>query len=1440
METRESYRIELIYRVLRQFIMNIYTNFNRSTAQFVAALAMIAMLLSALPVHFFVAEATQPVKFTFDPQVTICHANAGSKVFTNPTVSASSIINGPNGHDDHDDKGLDDKGDIIPSFEYDPGTGTTTYPGKNLTTMYSGFTGLEVYNLGLCNGGPLTPLTESSETIVVTGNTISLAGGWWFNRDTNNATPIDFNDDEASIGNGSLYVEPVSNSDGPRKFIGEYYSGQKIADTHSISYDFMIGAGGDASDANEFYMNVYANFGESAADKYYDCKYDVVPTVGSTGGFTTVTFDPTQAYPVTTRTGLDASPYTCPTIPADMDNDSPDSFIRMFALNLGDTTLSDADLDGHFDKVVNVVQTGNNVHTTAYDFEPAAVLGCTDPEAVNYDQDATEEDGSCEYEPWCAYEGTVIDYTADVDAVQNDGDPVEAARRNPAAVETIASYQNIGGPEGNDWNVNPLDFFTLGIEGFLVYEFTDAVAIDQAGADIAVYEITGGTGAQTDEKVEVSVSKNGVDFVSLGEFAGDAEIDIAPAGLPYVKYVRLDDKSAGVQGNNGDGYDVDAIVILAGSCGDAPAMCEVTLVSDTTDYVVEKDAAAKILSFTHKAWTAVIPDAFWIWGDDPVVDSSIDETQTFVKQFGFEGDVTSATLYVASDNSHDADLNGLDAGEATQEKNFSIADQDEYDVTSLIAQGNNELSIAVKNWAGNANPKSNPAGLLYKLHIEGEVTGDLDCSVPYIPEVLGCTDDTALNYDELANTDDGSCIYAPVDVCSNIEGDQGTLPEGYEFTSEGICEPIPVPACEVGENLLVNGSFEAPSIGKSWLLTSVDDWSVTRVSDATSIAGELWKGLFGGASDGEQNVELDSTEPTQIAQTVTTIPGATYELRFDFSARPSTGLADNDVDAQIDGVAIMNAAADGTSITANDWTTYSQTFVADTAATDVSFVDNGTANKLGSLIDNAVLCYVSEPGPEYGPYCGDGEVNQEWEQCDGTDGCADYCLADNMCHTERLVKITMEDTESTSFDDMVYLGNASNPLPNAVWFNFDVVGDDILNDVATKDNGLAVSRDTVNDKLVLGFRGENDSGDIDAAQGKIETLGISLGSIDREPIVSWPLEDGNGNFLDVFQKDVTDTSIDFDLRADTGRDAVTVEIDNGDEYGFCPAPADLFTIQGYVWHDDNENEIWDVDFFDIQQEESEEQGEDAEEPLADWTVSITNGDITLSTTTDEFGYYSFNVPAGTWTITETVESGWERTTQESYVVTVPAVVTQGESDSVFARMMNYLIPTAHAQTASTVYGDYNFGNNEASTIITLSSGGSGGSPSPRCELFEAEVLGDAVTLTWETRNGYDLTVEADGVEIYDEDDKGTVKDGSFKTTVGAREFLLTVNRGSKDDTCLVEIGPDGAVLGESTDANQVTIVPLGAADAGEGGAAPVQTGMLYLAVLSNRTTRKNV
>lgn len=219
----------------------------------------------------------------------------------------------------------------------------------------------------------------AASTIYVTGNTSAGENqpGWLFNRDATTATPYSFTTSKASIGSGSLYVAPIGATPS-NKFIAELFSNVAIADVNSFSYDFLIGAGSTAADANEFYLNVYANFGSSPDNKFYDCRYGVVATTGSTGSWTTVTFDPDQAYSVATRGGTNASPYPCPASPAAMDSLNPGSTIRAFSLNVGDTSASDVGVSGYLDNVVTNFTSG----ITIYDFELQVPLKtkdqCTD------------------------------------------------------------------------------------------------------------------------------------------------------------------------------------------------------------------------------------------------------------------------------------------------------------------------------------------------------------------------------------------------------------------------------------------------------------------------------------------------------------------------------------------------------------------------------------------------------------------------------------------------------------------------------------------------------------------------------------------------------------------------------------------------------------------------------------------------------------------------------------------------------------------------------------------------------------------------------------------------------------------------------------------------------------------------------------------------------
>ncbi len=535
---------------------------------------------------------------------------------------------------------------------------------------------------------------------------------------------------------------------------------------------------------------------------------------------------------------------------------------------------------------------------------------------------------------------------------------------------------------------------------------------------------------------------------------------------------------------------------------DEDEQCVVTIYSDTTNTVVEKEGAfALALSFIHSAWTAAIGGATWIWGDNPVAPPVNGVVQTFEKTFEWNGPVTSATLTIAADNSYAAEINGSPAGADADEFNYNLAGQDTYNVASLIQTGDNEISIAVTNKPGSTDPAANPAGLLYKLEIVGT---DPECDVApeeppqCVAEPEGGWADTVVDSEQglkkggsavaanRSNTSDalgaanwtsggstgfyslgfGGWITVAFDsFVPNVEGNDisiheatnGTYPQEsalievsqdgetwysvgtsasngtvtyFDFDSTGlawikyvrvtdttnpalhnndadgfdldavdatetVCDEPIVAQCVPGQELLVNGDFEAPVVtnsakwdifpsgtpGLGWVV----DWfggSLTYNTQNRPLVAnaELQKHSLNGwnaVGGAGQWTELDSDwvgpsgslngEPgaVSLSQTVLTEIGETYTFSFDFSPRPNTAAGQNEVEVLVNNVGIGSVGPTaGASNTA--WTSHEFSFVADSILSTVTVRDAGTPNdSLGAFVDNASLMCTPPEEPKF-------------------------------------------------------------------------------------------------------------------------------------------------------------------------------------------------------------------------------------------------------------------------------------------------------------------------------------------------------------------------------------------------------------------------------------------------------------------------------------------
>lgn len=892
----------------------------------------------------------------------------------------------------------------------------------------------------------------------------------------------------------------------------------------------------------------------------------------------------------------------------------------------------------------------------------------------------------------------------------------------------------------SDWVPNTNDstgFVSLGYGGSIVVSF-DSFVPNVPGADLTVYEATNGNGYPA-ETALVEVSQDGVNFLSAG-VADNATvpsrtttIDFDATGYEWIKYVRVTDTTNPALHNNAsDGFDLDAIKATQQICKlpEEPVVCSVTVVSDATNTVVEKAGAlAKLVTWFHNDWDAIVAaPAAWIWGDDPVTDPVSDTTQTFLKKFGWNGPVTNATLTIAADNSYEVTVNDTYFGGDAAENNFSAADV--HDLTTFIAQGNNELEIAVKNFAQtNGTVFTNPAGLKYELVIKGSDEG---CDVPY---------------------------------------------------KEPEPEPEPL-VCDPKVNLLVNPSFEAPVVADAagWDIFDLATypalgWAVEFVSafaGAPDVASlELQTNVNGWtASDGAQYAELDSdwqgpsgtsgeATSVMINQVIPTIPGAEYTLSWDFSPRPGTTQTENDLEILInDAVVKSNSAAGGAAVS---WTGDSYTFTASGNTTKIAFADDGTPNSVGTFLDNTSLV-CGQPAPQ--------------------------CSLEILSSTQTIV------VDSNDFAVETYDGNDrwTASIPGAEWiWDTDKVIDPTVDTIRTFEETFTVN------------------GPMNAA------LDIAADNSYRVFI--------NGNlFLDRstysnnYQTHTTKENLDITSFLISGENTVRFEVTNHGVSGSnhlnnpagvlfkialegtdnCAVTTDkepeTYTIDGYKWNDLDGDGIWD---------KPEEPG------LPDWTIYAYNLDTDdqVETTTDANGYYAFTLPAGEWEISEGDQANWYQTAP---VLDVCVIAVGAFS---FA-------------SAVVVDGDCNFGNQfrdgdggDDNPEITV-RGSSGGSSSPRCEIdFTRE--GNDIALDWSSSRANEMVLTANGEEIFSSDDEDEVDNGEFTTSITEDTgFEMTVSRGSRERTCSVDVDvitPDTQVAGE-----QVSVIPLGAADAGAGGAVPFQ------------------
>lgn len=173
----------------------------------------------------------------------------------------------------------------------------------------------------------------------------------------------------------------------------------------------------------------------------------------------------------------------------------------------------------------------------------------------------------------------------------------------------------------------------------------------------------------------------------------------------------------------------------------------------------------------------------------------------------------------------------------------------------------------------------------------------------------------------------------------------------------------------VGDNLLVNGSFEEHIVAGSWdLFEDIPGWTLESGPGV-----ELQRGVGGwNAFDGEQWLELDAdqngpgggylkgeTGSTSLSQEIQTVLGQYYLLTLSFSPRP--GVEDNHLVVQWNHDTIIDLTANGIGQSNTNWQQISVLVEGAGGSSKLLLGDSSIDDTLGTFVDGISLVAVPAP-----------------------------------------------------------------------------------------------------------------------------------------------------------------------------------------------------------------------------------------------------------------------------------------------------------------------------------------------------------------------------------------------------------------------------------------------------------------------------------------------
>ena len=494
--------------------------------------------------------------------------------------------------------------------------------------------------------------------------------------------------------------------------------------------------------------------------------------------------------------------------------------------------------------------------TTTFEISDA-VYGCTDETAVNYNPDATIDDGSCYYEgDTCetAFDGGVINGAEisaatteayDVDwysfVLDADYDVVTVSLCGSAFdtklevwdacdAETYIGYNDDSAACDGRSLQSQLDFTDLvaGTYYAKVYGYSSNFGeylLNITGSSAPTAPLLTATGGPVEVALEWAPVPTGdvvratdlAHFDKTVELKKEAYLQRRRENMPaiqmpatFVNNTRTEDFTLVLTDSYGDGWDgaymhvyVNSVELYGGhiTCDGGEGIF--TLAVDNGDLVEAVYTAGSYES--EHSYAFYDQNGNFIIGDGPAPGAGV----SFTVEISY--DVEGCTDETALNYNPDATIDdgsccytnylltevggGSYMGEVSweildTESNVIFAGAAPYADYLCLADGNYVLHAIDSygdGWNGNMFTITGDEGVLFSYGLTEGSEAFVDFEIGGVVPVYGCTDETALNYNPDANTDDGSCYWvgdvcdAPIAVVEGIYSATGAE-QWYEFT----------------------------------------------------------------------------------------------------------------------------------------------------------------------------------------------------------------------------------------------------------------------------------------------------------------------------------------------------------------------------------------------------------------------------------------------------------------------------------------------------------------------------------------------------------------------------------------------------------------------------------------------------------------------------------